>query len=175
MCNNIQEDRLSKWEKNMVQGEHPHGDRGQLVCLFLFLAVWILDSFVFRYTTFLGALVPFPIRLVVAILCLVSAVYLTRSGHRAVSEEVQAHPRVLRDGAFARVRHPLYLAALLFYVLLLALSPTILALAVFLVIWVFYNYIAVYEEKVMEQRFGEEYRNYRASVPRWMPKLFVSQ
>lgn len=159
----------------MVQGEHPHGDRGQLMCFFVFLVIWILDSFVFRFTTFLGTFVPFPVRLLISAACLVAALYLIRSGHRAVSDEVQAHPRVLRDGAFARVRHPLYLAALLFYVLLLSLSPTVLALGVFLLIWVFYNYIAAYEEKVMEQRFGEEYLRYKASVPRWFPRLFVTQ
>jgi protein-S-isoprenylcysteine O-methyltransferase Ste14 len=159
----------------MVHGEHPFGDKGQTICLLIFLAVWILDSFVFRFATLLGALVPFPIRLVISAVCLVAAVYLIRSGHRAISDEVQAHPRILRDGAFARVRHPLYLAAILFYVLLLALSPSILSLAVFLVIWVFYNYIAVYEEKVMEQRFGEEYLGYKASVPRWIPRLFVTK
>jgi hypothetical protein len=35
-------------------GEHPFGDAGQLIFLIVFLALWALDSFVFRFSTFLA-------------------------------------------------------------------------------------------------------------------------
>jgi len=47
-------------------GEHPYGDLGQLVILIGFLAIWILDSFVFRFSTFLSPHVPFYLRLILA-------------------------------------------------------------------------------------------------------------
>lgn len=39
-------------------GEHPYVDRGQIVCLVVFLLIWGLDSFVFKETTMLGGLIP---------------------------------------------------------------------------------------------------------------------
>ena len=154
-----------------AHGEHPYGDTGQMIFLLVFLVVWVLDSFVFKGTTFFSASLPLWGRGLIALALLGCAVYLVRSGHRAVSHEVQAEPRVLRDGAFAHVRHPLYLASLLFYLFLMAFSVTILSLVVFAGAFLFYNFIAAYEEKSMEERFGREYTDYKAEVGRWLPKL----
>jgi protein-S-isoprenylcysteine O-methyltransferase Ste14 len=32
-------------------------------------------------------------------------------------------------------------------------------------------YFPLIEEKGLEKRFGNEYRNYKANVPRWIPRL----
>jgi len=82
-------------------GEHPYGDLGQIIILFGFLLIWILDSFVFKFSFFLTPYVPLYLRLIVAGLILVPAVYLVRSGHRAISDEVLSSPRLLNDGAFS--------------------------------------------------------------------------
>jgi protein-S-isoprenylcysteine O-methyltransferase Ste14 len=152
-------------------GEHPYGDLGQIIILIAFLVIWILDSFLFKYSTFLSAYVPIYIRLIAAGLIFVAAIFLVRSGHRAISDEVLASPRILTDGAFARVRHPLYLAALLFYVFLIVLTMSLISLAVFVGIFIFYNYIAAYEEKICEQKFGQDYRDYKKKTPKWIPHL----
>ena len=157
--------------RGKIHGEHPRGDRGQLICLLIFLTVWILDSFVFKFSTSLSGIVPPFVRIVAAGAVLFYALYLMRSGHRAISLEVQSHPQVLNDGAFARVRHPLYLAALLFYVFLFVLTLSLISLGLFAGIFVFYNAIAAYEERWLEQKFGQEYRDYRDKVPRWIPRL----
>jgi len=152
-------------------GEHPYGDLGQIIILFGFLLIWILDSFVFKFSFFLTPYVPLYLRLIVAGLILVPAVYLVRSGHRAISDEVLSSPRLLNDGAFSRVRHPLYLAALLFYVFLIAITLSLISLFLFIGIFIFYNYIATYEENFLEQKFGQDYRDYRKNVPKWIPRL----
>jgi len=141
-------------------GEHPYGDLGQIIILIGFLAIWILDSYA-----------PIYIRLVVASLFLVFAIYLVRSGHRAISEDVLSSPRLLTDGAFSRVRHPIYLAALLFYIMLIVLTLSMISMLVFAGIFLFCNYIAAYEEKVLEQKYGQDYRDYKKSVPKWIPRL----
>lgn len=157
--------------RGAIHGEHPWGDRGQLICLLLFLVAWILDSFVFRFSTSLSGIIPLYVRVVAASAVFLFALYLMRSGHRAVSHEVQSHPRVLNDGAFARVRHPLYLASLLFYIFLVILTLSLISLGLFAGVFVFYNAIAAYEERWLEHKFGQEYGDYRDKVPRWIPRL----
>ena len=152
-------------------GEHPYGDLGQVVILLGFLAIWILDSFVFQYSTFLFPYVPIYLRLIAAGMILAVAIYLARSGHSAVSDEVLSSPRLLTDGAFSHVRHPLYLAALLFYLFLIALTLSLVSLFLFIGIFIFYNHIATYEENFLEKKFGQDYSDYRRKVPRWIPRL----
>ena len=152
-------------------GEHPYGDLGQIIILVVFLVIWILDSYVLGFSIFLAPYAPLYIRLAVAGLSLGVAIYLLRSGHRAVSDEVLSSPRILTDGAFARVRHPLYLAALLFYVFLIVLTLSLISLLAFAGIFLFYNHIARFEEKFLEQKYGKEYCDYKKNVPRWIPRL----
>jgi protein-S-isoprenylcysteine O-methyltransferase Ste14 len=153
------------------EGEHPYGDLGQIIILVGFLAIWILDSFIFRYSIFLSPHVPLYLRLIFAALILVAAIYLVRSGHRAASDEALSSPRLLTDGAFSRVRHPLYLASLLFYLFLIVLTLSLISLVVFMGVFIFYNIIAAYEERFLEKKFGQEYSDYRKKIPRWIPRL----
>jgi len=152
-------------------GEHPYGDLGQIIILLGFLMIWILDSFVFRYSTFLSPHVPIYLRLIFAGLILVSAIFLVRSGHRAISDEIHSSPRLLTDGAFSRVRHPIYLAALLFCLILISITLSLISLGIFFGIFIFYNHIAAYEEKYLEQKFGQNYRDYKKNTPKWIPRL----
>jgi protein-S-isoprenylcysteine O-methyltransferase Ste14 len=39
-------------------------------------------------------------------------------------------------------------------------------------IWLtFHAFVLTYEEPVLVQRFGTEYEDFRANVPRWIPRL----
>jgi protein-S-isoprenylcysteine O-methyltransferase Ste14 len=38
-------------------------------------------------------------------------------------------------------------------------------------IFIFHNYIASYEEKLLEGRFGEEYRSYKKKTGKWVPRI----
>jgi protein-S-isoprenylcysteine O-methyltransferase Ste14 len=158
-------------KRHVKAGEHPFGDKGQLIGLAVFLAVWGLDSFVFRLTTFPARYVPFWARLAAAALAFIPAVLLALSGHRAVPHETEGEPRVITDGAFARVRHPLYLGSLLAFLSLVLATLSLAALAVLLGLFAFYNIIAAYEERWMTGRFGQAYEEYKREVPRWVPRL----
>ena len=154
-------------EKN---GEHPWGDAGQLIAFGVFLVVWAGDSFLLHASTFLSGYVSLPIRLAIFGLALAAALWLVRSGHVVVSEE-QRPARVITGGVFRYVRHPLYLASLLGYLGLTALTLSLLSLALWGGIFIFYNYIASYEESLMEIKFGAEYRRYKAETGKWIPTL----
>jgi len=154
-------------EKN---GEHPFGDAGQLILIALFLVVWVGDSLFLRKSIFLSAYVPLYIRLVILFLALITAVYLFMSGHVVVSGEERPNS-VVSSGAFRYVRHPLYLASILLYLGLAVSTASLFSLALLVVIFVFYNYIASYEEKLLSQRFGEEYRVYKKKTGKWVPRI----
>jgi protein-S-isoprenylcysteine O-methyltransferase Ste14 len=154
-------------EKN---GEHPFGDSGQLILLGLFLVVWAGDSFFLRLSTFLSDYVPLYIRLVILGIAFITAIYLFRSGHVVVSREHKPD-KVITNEAFKHVRHPLYLASILTYLGLAISTLSLLSLALFVGIFIFYNYLASYEEKLLEKKFGEEYRKYKEKTGKWMPRI----
>ena len=151
-------------------GEHPFGDVGQLVLLGLFLLVWTGDSFFLRLSTFLYGYIPLYTRLVVLSLVLAVAIGLIRSGHAVVSHE-RLVSGVVSTGAFRFVRHPLYLGSILFYAGLSVSTTCLFSLMLLLPIFVFYNYIASYEEKLLENDFGEEYTKYKQRTGKWVPRI----
>jgi protein-S-isoprenylcysteine O-methyltransferase Ste14 len=134
------------------KGEHPYGDSGQLILLGLFLVLWGGDSFFVQKSTFVSDYIPLPVRLVVFGLTLITAVYLFMSGHVVVAHE-ERPTSVISRGAFRYVRHPLYLGALLFYLGLTVSTASLFSLALLVAIFLFYNYIAGYEERLMEIKF----------------------
>jgi len=154
-------------EKN---GEHPFGDTGQLILFGLFFLVWDVDSFFLHLSTFLSAYVSLPVRLLVLVVALVIAIYLFKSGH-VVLEPEHRPERVVTTGIFRLVRHPIYLGGMLIYLGLAFSTLSLLSFAVFVVIFLFYDYIAGYEEKVMEEKFGEEYVKYKQRTGKWVPGI----
>lgn len=83
----------------------------------------------------------------------------------------RAKGALVTRGPYAVVRHPQYSA--LFLVILGALLqwPTILTLLMAPVLVVAYVRLAWREEREMEDRFGEAYRNYRRRVPGFIPAM----
>ena len=154
-------------EKN---GEHPFGDAGQLILLGLFLVVWVGDSFFLHKSTFLSDYLPLYARLVVLGFTLIVAMFLFRSGHIVASQE-QRPNGVVTTGAFRYVRHPLYLASILVYLGLMVSTVSLFSFILLVVIWIFYDYIANYEEKLLEAKFGEEYRRYKQRTGKWIPRI----
>ena len=152
-------------EKN---GEHPLGDAGQLILFGIFLITWILDSFVLNLSTFLANSIPLVIRLIFLATALLAAFFLFKSGHVAVIGE-QRPSRIISTGAFGYVRHPLYLGSILVYLGLTVSTASLLCLSLLVVIVLFYNYIADYEEKLMEAKFGQDYIAYREKTGKWIP------
>jgi protein-S-isoprenylcysteine O-methyltransferase Ste14 len=152
------------------KGEHPFGDAGQLILLGLFLVVWAGDSFFIRKSTFLSDFLPLYIRLAVLGFTLVTAMFLFMSGHVVVHHE-QRPDRVVTTGAFRHVRHPLYLASILTYLGLTVSTVSLFSFALLVGIWIFYDFIARYEEKLLEAKFGEEYRRYKRRTGMWVPRI----
>lgn len=157
------------------EGEHPRGDLGQLILLAVFLAVWILDSFVLGFSTLRASILPLVIRLALAGVLFLGSLALAHKGHLVVSDEVRREGRLVREGPFARVRHPLYLAAVLFYVSLVVATLSLASAALLGAILAFYDVIATYEEGFLVRKHGDAYRAYQRKVPKWVPRLRAAE
>jgi protein-S-isoprenylcysteine O-methyltransferase Ste14 len=75
-------------------------------------------------------------------------------------------------GPYAQVRNPMItgvLAVLLGEAAAFGSAPLLIWAAVFFAIN--HLFFLLYEEPVLERRFGEEYRAYKRRVPRWLPRL----
>ena len=152
-------------------GEHKIGDAGQLILALLFFTVWIADSFFLNYTTSLNQSVPLAVRLPVGLILLVLSAYLARTGMSIVFGEKRQKPVVLRKSVFGFVRHPIYLSEILLYSGLLMMSMSLAAALVWLIAIGFLTYLSRYEETLLLEYFGDEYRQYMREVPMWIPRL----
>jgi protein-S-isoprenylcysteine O-methyltransferase Ste14 len=80
--------------------------------------------------------------------------------------------RLVVAGPYRHVRNPMYSGV--FLVLygegIMLGSPAILVFATLMVV-VSLFYVPLVEERGLEQRFGTDYRTYKAQVPRWVPRL----
>ena len=152
------------------KGEHSLGDRGQLACLAVFAVIWVADSFVFHWSTAMALAVPNWARMTFLAVMLLLVAYLILGAHRVVTGE-QRPDHVIDTGPFRFVRHPLYLAALLAYLGTAVSSLSLLCLALLVPIFLFYDYIATYEERLLEGKFGHAYRDYEARTGKWIPGI----
>jgi protein-S-isoprenylcysteine O-methyltransferase Ste14 len=152
-------------------GEHMKGDAGQLILACLFFVIWIADSFFLNYTTSLNAYVPTAVRIPVGIILLLLSAYLARTGMTIVFGDKRQKSTVIRKNVFGIVRHPIYLSELLLYPGLLMMSISMAAALVWLIAIIFLHYISRYEEKLLLEHFGDEYRQYMSEVPMWIPRL----
>jgi protein-S-isoprenylcysteine O-methyltransferase Ste14 len=153
-----------------LTGEYRWGDMGQLILLLVFLAIWITDSFIFQYSTFLVEEVPKAIRMPVAGVIAIAGWLLARGGMKIVFGTVRSKPEVIQTGVFKVVRHPIYLGAILFYLGAIITTLSISSAIFWMVIVAFYIYIARYEEQILVQQFGDDYLNYKKKVGMLFPK-----
>jgi protein-S-isoprenylcysteine O-methyltransferase Ste14 len=154
-----------------LTGEHRWGDRGQLLLLVIFLGIWITDSFVFHYSTFLLDIIPDYLRMVVAGLVLIAGWYMARGGMKAVFGTERDKPAVIDTGVFRIVRHPIYLGAILFYLGASLITMSIASALFILVIIGFYTFIGRYEERILTEEFGQDYLEYKKKTGMLIPRL----
>ncbi len=147
-----------------LTGEHTFGDAGQIIFFIIFIAVWVLDSFVFKYSIFLKEYIPLLIHLPISILILALSVILSRAGIKTVFGKVREKPQVISTGVFSIVRHPIYLGSILLYLGLVIFTLSILSFLIWILIFIFYYLISRYEEKLLVERFGRVYEDYKKKV-----------
>lgn len=161
--------RKSHQNRSDLTGEYAFGDMGQLILLVIFFVVWIADSFVFKYSTFLTQYVSNYIRVPITLIVLVMSGLLAWAGLKIVFGETREEPQVITTGVFSIVRHPIYLGSILLYLGFILLSLSLLSVFMWILIIIFYYMISRYEEKLLTQRFGSAYEEYKKKVPMLFP------
>jgi protein-S-isoprenylcysteine O-methyltransferase Ste14 len=97
-------------------------------------------------------------------------------GWRRLAGLTELHPQhrlcgVIREGVYARVRHPRYLLYMLMIlsVAFLTGAPSIFLLAFLNVL--LYQILAPLEERELLDQYGPQYEDYQRLVPRFVPYL----
>jgi len=155
-----------------LTGEYKYGDAGQLVLALLFLILWILDSFILKFSTFLNDYIEWYAMVIPGVIILAGAGYLARAGLKSVFGEIRETPRVITKGVFSVVRHPIYLGSILTYLGLIVITLSLVSFIIWIIAIIFYYYISRHEEKMLLSRFGEEYEEYMKKVPMLFPLKF---
>jgi protein-S-isoprenylcysteine O-methyltransferase Ste14 len=112
--------------------------------------------------------------LVPAAVGVVVLIWLTVVGYAQIAQvpervELNWEPKILMTGGpYAYSRHPMYLAELGLWLGWAVLYGSLIVLAGFVVLCGVVSTLAPREERALEAKFGEAYRQYRASVPRWL-------
>lgn len=163
--------RYQNEKRTDLTGEHRLGDAGQIILACIFAVIWIADTFIIKYTTFLNWYVPLAIRIPLAAIFLFLSGYLAKTGLSIVFHELRKQPEVIRKSIFGLVRHPIYLGEILLYLGFLMLSLSLAATLVWLLVMGFLHYISRHEERLLLARFDTEYRQYMQEVPMWIPRL----
>ncbi len=149
------------------EGEHPYGHHGQLLSFFLFVGLWATDSFYWRFFTHLRVQFPLSARIVASIMLFTFSLLLIKDGRRALLQRSDVK-HLLTDGMFRLSRHPLYLGVLIFYLALSVLTASLLSLLLLAFIFIYYDFLARYEEKYLYLKFGETYLKYWKQTPKWL-------
>jgi protein-S-isoprenylcysteine O-methyltransferase Ste14 len=117
-------------------------------------------------------------RLALAVLFLVLASVLawtsTRSLGRYLRFEaaVDADHQLIRSGPYGVVRHPIYASMLCLFLGIAAIATTPLAFAVALALFIAGTEVRVrIEDKLLADRFGEQFRDYQRSTPAYIPLI----
>lgn len=147
--------------------EHPQNHLIQLGSLIVFLIIWVLDSFVYKFSKTYTRPIILPIRLGIFSIALFVALYLHKMSHTAVISGKES-TSTITTGVYAHVRHPMYLGILLIYTSLIFLTMSLVSIIPLIIIFFLYNKVADYEEKDLEKILGQEYVEYKQKVRRWI-------
>lgn len=86
-----------------------------------------------------------------------------------------AKGKLVNDGIYRYIRHPQYLGFLTLTLGMNIQYTTIPTLLMWPILIVLYYRLAMQEEKEVEEKFGQEYRQYKEKTPMFIPKIQISK
>ena len=80
--------------------------------------------------------------------------------------------KLVVEGLHRHVRNPMYLGVLLIVIGQAVLFRSTALVEYAAAIWLAAHlFVLLYEEPTLQRKFGQEYRDYRQRVPRWIPRF----
>jgi protein-S-isoprenylcysteine O-methyltransferase Ste14 len=149
-----------------LAGERPGSHTNQIILMVIFFVVWIVDSFLLRYTTFLFETFMW-LSLIPGVIILVAAVYFMDRSHKDLFDTETEE--LATKGVYGRVRNPMYLGTVLFYFGLAVATFSLASLVVCCIIFLYYILLANYEEEKLYEKFGDAFLEYKKHVRKWIP------
>jgi len=156
-----------------LAGEYRWGDLGQLLLFIIFIAGMISDLFIFRISNQWQNAFPWYFRLIIFIPIFLLSGFFGQNAHKKIFKEQRDRLEVIDTGVFGMVRHPLYLGSILAYLSFVILTLSVVALSILIVVILFYYYLCRYEEDILIQKLGNDYKKYMIKVPMLLPGLKV--
>jgi protein-S-isoprenylcysteine O-methyltransferase Ste14 len=158
---------MNEHKHEHLAGERPGSHTNQTILMVVFFVVWIIDSFLLRYTTFLFGTFSIWLNIIPAIVILALAVYFMDASHKDLFDTQTEG--LATGGVFGRVRNPMYLGTVLFYFGLTLATLSLVTVGVLFIICIYYNMLANYEEDKLFEKFGEAFLEYKKTVRKWVP------
>ncbi|MFX1390071.1 MAG: methyltransferase family protein [Promethearchaeota archaeon] len=152
--------------------EVPNSHIYHTVLPIVFILIWVLDAHLFRFSTFLNKFIPFVLHLILFIVVWVIAIIFIMLSHCTLFKSHHPPDKLITDGILGYTRNPMYFGILLIYVAFLFLSISLISLGFFIVVFLVYNWMVNYEEKILIKMFGEEFITYKKNVSKWIPNPF---
>jgi len=163
--------KKSHEHRSDLAGEHRWGDMGQLIFFIVFIIGMIADVFFLHFSSFLQDIISWYVPVILFFPLFFIALYFVQSSHKKIFQEERKELVVIKEGVYARMRHPMYFGAILMFFSFVILSFSLIALAIFVVIVLFYYVLCRYEEQVIIEKLGDAYKDYMEQVPMLFPKL----
>jgi len=158
---------MNEHKHEHLAGERPGSHTNQTILMIVFFAVWIVDSFLLRFTTFLFGTFSIWLNIIPAVVILALAVYFMDASHKDLFDTQTEG--LATGGVFGRVRNPMYLGTVLFYFGLTLATLSLATVGVLVIICAYYNMLANYEEKKLFEKFGDAFLDYKKTVRKWIP------
>lgn len=152
---------------------------------YLLLVIWFLGMVsvpmlfvVVGWPAFSGY-APAPVQIPLGVVVFAGGTWLFFAAHRDLGSnfspklDIRQDHSLVTNGIYRRVRHPMYTAFWLWAIgQALLLANWVAGLAGLIAVAIMYFIRVGYEERMMLDRFGDEYRGYMARTNRIIPKIF---
>ncbi len=153
-------------KEKITYGELPHTHLYHLIGVISFFTVWILDSFIFEYSTFLQEDIDWFIRFPIGMAIMIVGFIISGLAH-----EVKFHKKVsgvIDNGVYGVSRHPMYLGFIMAYIGAIISTLSLISFIPWVYIIIINHIMANFEEKKLLEEFGDDYREYQSKVPKWL-------
>ncbi|MBN1802806.1 MAG: isoprenylcysteine carboxylmethyltransferase family protein [Candidatus Lokiarchaeota archaeon] len=160
---------MTKEQIKYSEREYPHTHLILILTPLIFSIIWLLDGFILEWSTWLNHYIPTLVRIILFMITLGVALTTIYISHKKLFTHDNPSNELITNGILKYSRNPLYFGILILYISLILLSISLISIVLFILIFLIYNKMVNFEEKILEEMFGEEYYKYKSDTSKWIP------